>query len=188
MIHVDAQDWRLFVAVASFVAFVHAYRKLSPFFAVTWFGSSLLFGWFWTTQHGSPEALLLPGLVTYVAAAVAKGIVERGALAGNHVVHVLATGVFAGLIAMPLEAAVNAMNWTTARGPILSLWPRANPVWTGGVPPELIIQWMVVGTLFYATYKLLDHVGLGPAMQTIVLFAAMPFLPKLMEAVLRLLG
>ena len=188
MIHIGATGWRLFVALATFVAFVHAYRKLSPFFAVTWFGSGLVFGWFWTTQRSSPEALLLPGLVVYVAAAVAKGLVERGSLAGNHILHVLVAGLCAGVIALPLEAAVLAMNWTTARGPTLVLWPRASHVWTGGVPPELILQWVVVGTAFYATYKLLDHVGLGPAMQTVALFVAMPFLPRLVEAAMGHIG
>ena len=188
MIHIGAPEWRLFVVVLTVLAFVHAYRKLSPFFAVTWFGAGLIFGWFFTSHRSSPEALLLPALVVYLAAAVAKGIVERGALAGNHVVHVLATGVFGALIALPLESSARSMDWITPRGPSLVLWPFAQHTWTGGVPLELPLQWAVVATLFYGVYKLLDHVGLGAALQTIVLFGAMPFLPRLVEAVMKLLG
>lgn len=186
MIDIGEREWRLFVAVATFVAFVHAYRKLSPFFAVTWFGAGLVYGWFWTDHRSSPEALLLPALVVYLAAAVAKGVVERGALAGNHLVHVIAGGAFTGLIALPLESSAAAVGWVTPRAPAFVFWPYAKHTWTGGVPVELILQWMVLGTLFYGTYKLLDHVGLGPAMQTVALFVAMPFLPRLVDAVMRL--
>ena len=188
MIDIGAPEWRLFVAVGTVLCFVHAYRKLSPFFAVTWFGAALIFGWFYTANRSSPEALLLPGMVVYLAAAVAKGVVERGALAGNHVVHVLASGVFGGLIALPLESSAAAMGWTTARSPFLRLWALSDHTWTGGVPPELILQWGVLSTLFYGVYKLLDHVGLGTTLQTIVLFAAMPFLPLLIDWVMRLFG
>ena len=186
MIHLGATEWRLFVVVLTALAFVHGYRKLSPFFAVTWFGAGLIFGWFFTSHRSSPEALLLPALVVYLAAAVAKGIVERGALAGNHVVHVLATGVFGALIALPLESAASKMDWTTPHSPFPRLWDLSDHTWTGGVPLELLLEWGVVATLFYGVYKLLDHVGLGATLQTIVLFGAMPFLPRLVEAVLRL--
>lgn len=188
MIDIGAPEWRLFVVVATVLAFAHAYRKLSPFFAVTWFGAGLVFGWVYTAHRSAPEALLLPALVVYLAAAVAKGIVERGALAGNHVVHVLAAGVFGGLIALPLESSAAAMGWITPRSPVLRLWALSDHTWTGGVPPELVLQWSVLSTLFYGVYKLLDHVGLGPALQTIALFAAMPFLPRLIEWVMQLFG
>lgn len=187
MIDIGAPEWRLFVVVATGLAFAHAFRKLSPFFAVTWFGAGLVFGWFYTSHRSSPEALLLPALVVYLAAAVAKGIVERGALAGNHVVHVLAAGVFGGLIALPLESSAAAMGWTTPSSPALRLW-ALDHTWTGGVPPELVLQWSVLSTLFYGVYKLLDHVGLGPTLQTIVLFVAMPFLPRLVDGIMHLPG
>src|SRR5262249_17796380 len=100
-LHLDAFAWQLFVAVGTALAFVHAFRKLSPYFAAAWFGSGLVFGWFWTTRHNAPEAVLLPVFVTYLAAALTKGIVEQGRFAGNHLVHVLGAGVFAGLVALP---------------------------------------------------------------------------------------
>ncbi|HZM01179.1 MAG TPA: hypothetical protein VFD43_13110 [Planctomycetota bacterium] len=184
MIEIGAGGWQLFVAIATLLAFVHAYRKLTPFFAVTWFGAGLVFGWFWTGHRSSPEAVLLPVLVVYLAAAVAKGIVERGALAGNHLVHVLAAGVFGGLIAWPLESSARAMGWITPRGSALRLWPLGDHAWSAGVPPELLLQWAVACTLFYGVYKLLDHIGLGATLQTLVLFGAMPFLPRLVEWVM----
>jgi len=187
VIDIGAPEWRLFVVVATVLAFAHSYRKLSPYFAVTWFGAGLVFGWFYTGHRSSPEALLLPALVVYLAAAVAKGIVERGALAGNHVVHVLAAGVFGGLIALPLESSAAAMGWTTPRSPAVRLWALSH-TWTGGVPPELVLQWSVLSTLFYGVYKLLDHVGLGPALQAIVLLVAMPFLPRGVDWVMHLFG
>ncbi len=94
-VHLDAQAWLLFVVLGTFLAGVHAYRKLTPYFAITWFGAGLVFGWFWTENRTHPEALLLPAFVVYLAAAITKGVVERGSLAGNHVVHVLASGIFA---------------------------------------------------------------------------------------------
>jgi len=188
MIHIGAAEWRLFVVVATLLAFVHAYRKLTPFFAVSWFGAALVFGWFWTSQRSSPEALLLPGLVVYLAAAVAKGVVERGSLAGNHIVHVLAAGVFGGLIAWPLESSARAMGWTLPRGSSLHLWTLPDHAWTSGVPPELLLQWTVLCTLFYGLYKLLDHVGLGATLQIVVLLGAMPFLPRLIDAAMGLFG
>jgi hypothetical protein len=184
MIHVGPGEWRLFVVVLTVLAFAHGYRKLSPFFAVTWFGAGLIFGWFFTDHRSSPEALLLPVLVVYLAAAVAKGVVERGALAGNHIVHVLATGVFGALIALPLESSAAAMGWTTPRSTFIRLWAQSEHTWTGGVPLELPLQWAVLSTLFYGVYKLLDHVGLGATLQTIVLFGAMPFLPRGVEAIM----
>jgi hypothetical protein len=184
----DAFAWRVFVAVAFFLAFVHAYRKLSPYFAVAWFGSALVFGWFWTEQRTSPEALLLPGFVVYLAAALTKGVVERGALAGNHLAHVLGAGLFAGLVALPLEAACATQGWTVPRGaPALTGGALDGP-WFGGASADVVIQWSLLGTLFYGTYKLLDHVGVGPVVQTVALFGVMPFLPRFAGWVLALPG
>ena len=183
------QAWQLAVVIRHLPRGVHAFRKLSPYFAITWFGAGLVFGWFWTEHRQAPEALLLPALVVYIAAAVTKGIVERGVLAGVHIVHVLATGLFAGLIALPLETAAASMRWVTPR-------PRAQPdarprqgrVDSGGGSADLALQWVAVGLVFYGVYKILDHIGLGVVVQTILLFALMPVLPKLIAWLLGLVG
>ncbi len=187
-VHVDSHAWQLAVVVGTFLAGVHAFRKLSPYFAITWFGAGLVLGWFWTAHHAAPEALLLPALVVYIAAAVSKGIVERGRFTGNHVVHVIATGLFSGLIALPLETAAESMRWITPRGAPPVTAGRIRPEWIGGGSADLVVQWMVLGLLFYALYKILDHVGLGSVMQTVLLFAAMPFLPRVVDAALGLIG
>jgi hypothetical protein len=184
----DAQAWTLFVVLATFLAGVHAFRKLSPYFAVAWFGSGLVFGWFWTAQRESPAALLLPALVAYLGAALAKGLVERGALAGNHLVHVLVAGLCAGLIALPLEAACDAMRWVTPRDAADITGGVLDGPWLGGASADLAIQWGVLGLAFYGTYKLLDHVGVGPVLQTVLLFGSMPFLPRGVELVLGWMG
>ena len=184
-LHLDATWWTLFVCLGTALAFVHAYRKLSPYFAVAWFGSGLVFGWFWTTNRTAPEALLLPVFVTYLAAALTKGVVEQGRFAGNHLVHVLCAGLFAGLVALPLEAACATMSWTTPHAaPAMNL-AAIDGAWFGGANPATLVQWSLLGTLFYGTYKLLDHIGVGAVVQTIGLFAVMPFLPRFAEFLLR---
>ncbi len=180
-------SWQLAVVIGTFLAGVHAYRKLEPYFAITWFGSGLVFGWFFTEAHTRPEALLLPALVVYLAAAVTKGIVERGAFAGNHVVHVLATGVFAAVIALPLESAARAMHWVLPRDAPNVTHAVIKAQWLGGVPADQLVMWALVGTLFYGLYKLLDHIGLGPVLQTVLLFAGMPFLVKFTDYLLGLM-
>ncbi len=170
-------NWQLLLAGGTFLAGVHAFRKLSPYFAITWFGSALVFAWFWTSHDSSPEALLLPGLVVYLGAALSKGLVEQGSLAGNHIVHVLATGVLTGLVALPLESVAIGMNLLTPRDAPLFTPGWLDGAWMGGVSTDLFLQWMLVGAVFYGTYKILDHIGLGSVLQTILLFAVMPFLP-----------
>ena len=187
-IHLQSQAWQLAVVIGTFLAGVHAFRKLSPYFAITWFGSGLVLGWFWTEHRGAPEALLLPALVIYIAAAVSKGIVERGTFTGNHIVHVIATGLFTGLIALPLETAADAMRWITPRGAPAVTHGHVKPEWLGGGSADLAVQWAVLGFIYYTLYKILDHIGLGSVLQTVLLFAAMPFLPRLVEAVLRVFG
>jgi hypothetical protein len=178
--------WTLFVSVGTALAFVHAFRKLSPYFAAAWFGSGLVFGWFWTADRGAPEALLLPVFVTYLAAAVTKGVVEQGRFSGNHLVHVLCAGLFAGLIALPLEATCAAMGWATPRAaPALQVGVLDGP-WLGGASAAAVLQWSLLGTLFYGTYKVLDHLGVGPVVQTVALFGVMPFLPRFADFLLRM--
>jgi hypothetical protein len=209
----DADSWRLIVAIGVFLVGVHAYCKLSPFFAVTWLGAGLVFGTLWGTQWGAgsrqlpatvrPEVLLLPVLLFYLAAAVTKGLVEtRDRLRGNHVVHVLMTGLFGGLLALPVVCAGRTSGWAlpvtgvpvrvsvrggvggvgAARGVVSSLG-----VDIGGVPLTVVVGWMVAATAFYGTYKILDHVGLSKPLQTVLLFAAMPFLVQGVEALNALL-
>jgi hypothetical protein len=174
----------LFVVVSTALAALHAWRKLSPYFAATWFGAGLAFGWTWTSRRDSAAALLLPVLVVYLSAALTKGLVERGRLAGRHVVHVLMTGCLAGLVALPLESSALAMGWSTPRGaPGLSHW-FSRPDWTGGVPGALVVQWMLVGLLFYGVYKLLDHAGLGRGVQAVLIVGAAPFLPLAVEGLM----
>jgi hypothetical protein len=187
-VSLDARAFTLFVVVATFLAGVHAFRKLSPYFAVAWFGSGLVFGWFWTAHRTAPEALLLPALVTYLAAALTKGLVEKGSFEGNHVVHVLVAGLCAGLLALPLEAACDAMGWVTPRDAADITGGVLDGPWFGGASADLAIQWGVLGLVFYGTYKLLDHIGIGPVVQTLALFGVMPFLPRGVEVVLGWFG
>ncbi len=174
----DLEPWhyRAFITICTGLAFVHAHRKLSPYFAATWFGAAGVMSFIWMTGTSPPESFLLPGLVIYMAAAVTKGIVEtRDGVRGNHFVHVVMTGLFTGLLVLPFEAVARAMTWNlplASPGMILGI-PEL-----GGVPSGSIAMWMVVGFLFYGTYKVLDHIGLSPALQAVVLFAATPFLAR----------
>jgi hypothetical protein len=76
------------------------------------------------------------------------------------------------------------MGWSTPRGaPGLAHW-LSRPDWTGGVPGTLVVQWMLVGTVFYGAYKLLDHAGLGRALQAVLVLAVAPFLPGAVEGLM----
>lgn len=183
---VDVEGLRLFLAVGFFLAGAHAHSKLSPFFAATWFGAALVFAWFWSGGDGDVESLLTPGLVFYVAAAATKGLVEnRERLAGNHVVHVLITGLISGAVVMPLLAGAQLLGAHLPgerSGPVfLSDVPAG---WLGHVSPTLVASWVVAGTLFYGVYKILDHVELGKPLQTIAVFVSAAFLPRLVGVVL----
>jgi len=171
----DLEAWRLVLAVGTFLAAVHAYRKLSPYFAITWFGAALVFAYLSSGGPAEPERVLLPGLVFYLSAAVTKGLVEtRNGVRGNHVVHVIMTGLFGGLLALPIEAAARVERWPmpmASRGP---LWGVGDAL--GGVPLDVVVAWCLAATLFYGTYKVLDHIGLGKPLQTVLLFASMPLL------------
>jgi len=186
-LHLDPQSWRLAVCLLVFLAAVHAYRKLSPYFAVTWFGSGLVFGWVWAQGPVLPETLLLPVGVIYLAAALTKGLVEQGRFAGNHVLHVALAGLLTAVVAAPLEAAARAMGWPLPRGAPALLPSELDGPWLGDVPADVLLQWLLLGSAFYGLYKLLDHSGLGVALRTLLLFAAMPFLPAGVEAVWRAL-
>ncbi len=187
-IGLSVEHYRLFVCLATFLASTHAYCKVSPFFSITWFGSSLVLGWFWSEGTAQPEAILLPGLVVYVAAALTKGIVEsRPRLRGNHLVHVIVTGLFTGVVSLPLESAARTQNWVLPReisGSLLGL----DAGWFGGTAPLAFATWGVLGTLYYGLYKLLDHAGLGGAAQVVLLFAATPFVGEGVQWVLELIG
>ena len=172
----DLSTWRLLLAVATFLAASHAWRKLSPYFCATWFGAGLLFGYLWTGGRGDPAVVLPPALLVYLAAAVTKGLIEtRPALAGNHLVHVLVTALVGGLLALPFEATARVRDWPLPRAHTGSLWGIPADA-LGGVPLAAAVDWSIAAAVFYGTYKLLDHVGLKQgALQTVLLFGAMPF-------------
>ena len=173
--------FQLLLALAVFAAAVHAYRKLSPFFCVTWFGAGLAFGYLWTDARPSAEVLLMPVLVIYLSAALAKGLIEtRGALAGNHLVHVLLTGFLAGLVALPLEAVCQAQGWPVPRPASRALW-GLDPSWLGGPSMDAVWLWACIGLVFYGTYKVLDHIGLSHTWQTPLLFASLPLQVRVIE-------
>lgn len=170
--------YRALLAGLAFLAGCHAHLKVSPFFAATWFGSTLVFGWCWAGQRGDPELVLLPGLVVYTAAAVTKGLVEsRPSLAGAHSLHVLLTGLLAGLLALPFEALARPMGWPVPR-PAGRLLLGLDPDWLGGVTLDPVAQWTAVGLVLYGGYKILDHVGLPRWLQVPALFGVMPFLAR----------
>ncbi len=183
---VDHEGLRLFLALGFFFAGAHAYAKLSPYFAATWFGAGLVFGYFWTGRQADLESLLTPALVFYIAAAATKGLVEsREGLAGNHVVHVLFTGLFSGIAALPLLACAQLLGVDLpgeSVGPAFLSDVPASVL--GHVSPTLFAAWVVAGTVFYGAYKTLDHVGLGKPLQTIALFVSAAFLPQLVGVVL----
>lgn len=167
--------WRAVLVGLTVLAAGHAHCKVSPFFASTWFGACLVFGWFWCDGRGGPEQVLLPGLVIYTAAAITKGLVERRpSLAGAHAVHVVLTGVLSGLVALPYEAVARAQGWPVPR-PSSRVLLGVEPDWLGGVTLDTAAQWGAAGFLVYGTYKVLDHLGLSKAVQVLVLFASMPF-------------
>lgn len=183
----DADGYRLVVVVATFLAAAHAWRKLSPFFAAHWFGAGLVFGWLWTDARAAPEAVLLPALVVYTAAAITKGLVEtRDGVRGNHLVHVLLTGLFAGWLALPFEFAARAAGFTLPRvldGELFGVGAHA----TLGVPLGAVWAWTVLGGVFYGAYKLFDHCGLPKAAQSVVVFGAQPLLVLAVERLSALL-
>lgn len=183
---IDVEGFRLFLAIGFLLAGAHAHVKLSPYFASTWFGSGLVFAWFWGGRAPAVETLLMPALVFYVAAAVTKGLVEnRPRLAGNHAAHVVIGGVCSGLVALPLLACATLLG-AAAPGPTTGpAWLDEVPAaWLGYVPAPSLAAWIVAGTVFYGAYKILDHIGLGKPLQTVAIFAAAPFLPRVVRAVL----
>ncbi|GJM23341.1 MAG: hypothetical protein DHS20C15_32560 [Planctomycetota bacterium] len=177
-----AEHYRALVSVGFFLAAVHAWRKLSPYFAACWFGSGLVFGWFWNQGDALPETVLLPALLVYQAAAVTKGLVEtRDRVRGNHLFHVLLTGLLTGVLALPWEAAARAMSWELPRRATRDLWGLP-PDALGGVGLDATLLWVLLGTAFYGVYKLLDHTGLPRWLQTLAIFGVMPWLPRLVGA------
>ncbi len=184
-LHLSPDLFGLVVAAMVFLAAVHAYTKLSPYFCTCWFGAGLVFGWLWSDRPEEASAILVPVLVFYIAAAVTKGLVEtRERLAGNHVLHVVMTGVFSGVIALPLESGARVMGWAMP-APALGLKGLmdgpVDPDLLGGVPILVLVVWVIAGTVFYGAYKLLDHSGLPAAWRTVLLFVGMPFLVQLVD-------
>jgi hypothetical protein len=167
--------YQAFLVVLAVLCASHAHRQVSPFFAITWWGASLIFGWFWADGRPAPELVLLPGIVIYTAAAVTKGLLEtRPSLAGAHSLHVVMTGVLSGLLALPFESVARAMGWSVPRpaGRTL-LWVKSE--WLGGVTLDAAAAWGIAGFLLYGVYKVLDHIGLPKGNQVIALLASMPF-------------
>ncbi len=204
-----AADYRLALLVATFLVAVHAYRKLSPYFAMTWLGAGLLFGALWGSPSWRlpdavrPEVVLLPAVLFYLSAAVTKGLVEtRDGVRGNHFVHVLMTGVIGGVLALPIEYAGRTAAWQLPSTGV----PERNGLddvvgglvgaaeegvigatELAGVPLAVVAGWAVAATAFYGTYKILDHIGLSKALQCVLLFVAMPFVVQGVEALNALL-
>lgn len=180
------EGYKLFLAVGFILAGAHAHTKLSPYFAATWFGSGLVFSYAFAGRDSALELVLLPPLVFYMAAATTKGLVEtRESLRGNHVVHVLATGLFSGVVALPLLAAADGMGWAAPGAvPSLGFLSGVDPAWLGGVAPGAVVLWMMAGFVFYGVYKILDHTGLGRPAQTVLQFGAAWFLPALVSTLL----
>lgn len=172
----DATGYRFVVALLSLTAGVHAWTKLSPYFAATWFGSAAVFGYLFGEGDALPETVLLPGLVVYMAAAVTKGLVEtRDGVRGNHLVHVLMTGVFSGLLVLPFVAAARASDWALPRGRADAPW-GLDDGWLEALHLDAGLRWSLVGLAFYGSYKLLDHSGLSRGLQTVAVFGVPPLL------------
>ena len=177
-LEISLATYRVIVGVCVFLAAVHAWTKLSPEFAASWFGGGLVFGWCWAPAGAGPEAVLLPVLVVYEAAAVTKGLVEtRDRLRGNHVLHVLMTGALTAILALPWEAAARAASWPRPRAADRDLYGLSSEI-LGGSGPDLILLWALVGLGFYGAFKIIDHSGLPRALQVLVVFAGMPFLAR----------
>jgi hypothetical protein len=172
----DATGYRLVVALLSLAAGVHAWTKLSPYFAATWFGSAAVFGYLFGEGDALPETVLLPGLVVYMAAAVTKGLVEtRDGVRGNHLVHVLMTGLFSGVLVLPFVVAARASGWALPRDATSAPWDLDDG-WLEALRPDAGLRWCLVGLAFYGSYKLLDHCGLPRGPQTVAVFGVPPLL------------
>ena len=169
--------YRLLLVGLTFLAMVHAHTKVSPYFALTWLGSTLLFGWFWAGGRGDPELVLLPCVVVYTAAAVTKGLLETRGMAGIHSLHVVFTGLLSGLLALPILALARAMGWPVPR-PVGRVLLGVEPEYLGGITLDAVAQWVAIGFLVYGVYKVLDHVGLPRWLAVLVLFASMPFVAE----------
>ena len=190
----DASDWRWVVAISVFLVGVHAYRKLSPYFAVTWIGAGALFGALWCADgfewpaQVRSEVVLLPVSLFYLAAALTKGIVEtRDRLRGNHFFHVLMTGVFAGLLGLSLKSSADASGFHLQSFGIDGNLLSSSGMEIGGVPLAVGLGWAVAASAFYGIYKLFDHAGLSKPLQTVVLFVSMPFLVQGVKALSEML-
>lgn len=175
-IDLGLHDYQFYLTGCTVFAAAHAYRKLSPFFCVSWFGAGWIFAYLWTEARPAPEVVLLPPLVFYLAAALTKGLVEtRGIVRGNHLVHVLMTGVLSGVVALPLLAVADAMGWGVPR-PASRLLFGLSGRWLGGPTLDAVWLWMTAGAVFYGAYKLLDHVGLNRTWQLLLMLGSTPFL------------
>lgn len=175
-VDIGLHDYQAFLTAATVFAAAHAYRKLSPFFCVSWFGAGWIFAYLWTQARPAPEVVLLPPLVFYLAAALTKGLVEtRASVQGNHLVHVAMTGVLSGVVALPLIAVAGAMGWSVPR-PASRVLLSVNGSWLGGPTLDAVWLWIAAGGVFYGAYKLFDHVGLSRGWQLVLLFGSTPFL------------
>jgi hypothetical protein len=181
---IDLEGYRLFLAIAFFLAGAHAHARVEPYFSATFFGSALVFAFTWGGGEFAPEFILVPAVVFYAGAAATKGLVENSKrLKGNHFAHVVLTGFCSGLVVMPLMAACDAAGWPMP-GPSAS-WAAGviDPKWLGGVDPGAVVAWMMAGAAFYSVYKVFDHVGISRPVQTVLQFAAQPFLVSLIHSI-----
>jgi hypothetical protein len=166
--------------LANALAFVHAYRKLRRISRRR--GSGAASCRLVLTHPQRARALLLPVLVTYLAAALTKGVVEQG-LRGQPPRARLCAGIFAGFVALPLEAAAATMKWTVPHGAPASTRRDRRP-WFGGANPA---RRAVVA----ARHAVLRHLQAArPHRRRPVrdrgLFVVMLFLPRFAEFLLKL--